>query len=77
MMHCMKKILVCPVCKSTDVELDTGGYTGKYICKECGYVGFAIEVDYEEMKKSEEIKRIYEKKKKDKPQEEEHRRRNY
>ncbi len=48
-----KKILVCPVCQSTDVELDMGGYTGKYYCKNCGYVGSYIlemtESEYKEM----------------------------
>ncbi len=49
----MSNLLVCPVCKSTDVELDTGGYTGKYLCKSCGYIGtFILEMskeDYERM----------------------------
>jgi len=56
----MSNLLVCPVCKSTDVELDTGGYTGKYFCKSCGYIGtFILEMskeDYEEMIKEEEAK---------------------
>jgi transposase-like protein len=56
----MTRILVCPVCKSTDLDLDAGGYTGKYKCKKCGYVGFAIEMtegEYKEMLESEEIKK--------------------
>ncbi len=36
------RILVCPMCGSTDVKLDVGGYTGKYACKKCGYVGSLI-----------------------------------
>jgi transposase-like protein len=37
----------CPVCKSTDVTLDTGGHTGKWKCKKCGYFGpLVIEEDY-------------------------------
>ena len=51
----MKRLLVCPVCKSTDIVLDAGGYTGKYRCKKCGYVGsFIIEMtegEYEELLK--------------------------
>ncbi|AGK62000.1 hypothetical protein Asulf_02036 [Archaeoglobus sulfaticallidus PM70-1] len=42
----MKKFLVCPVCNSKDVEPDTGGYTGKYHCKNCGYIGsFILKMD--------------------------------
>ncbi len=45
------KLLVCPVCKSTEIEFDAGGYTGKYFCKNCGYVGsFVIEMTEEEYK---------------------------
>nr|MCK4929829.1 TFIIB-type zinc ribbon-containing protein [Nanoarchaeota archaeon] len=36
------RILKCPHCKSTNVTLDTGGQTGKYICKDCGYIGSLI-----------------------------------
>ncbi len=57
----MKKILVCPVCKSTNVELDTGGYTGKYYCKDCGYVGsFILEMtegEYREMMEAKEMEK--------------------
>jgi transcription initiation factor TFIIIB Brf1 subunit/transcription initiation factor TFIIB len=58
----MKKLLVCPVCGSTDVELDTGGYTGKYFCKECGYTGSYIlemtEGEYKEFRESEKFERM-------------------
>jgi len=54
-----RKILVCPVCKSTEIELDAGGYTGKYYCKKCGYVGSYVlemtEGEYKEMLKMEEL----------------------
>ena len=33
------KVKICPKCKSTDIALDTGGHTGKYKCKKCGYTG--------------------------------------
>lgn len=63
----MKRILVCPVCKSTEVEPDTGGYTGKYYCKNCGYVGSYIlemtEGEYKELLESREIEKEYEHKK--------------
>jgi len=36
------KIKKCPECKSTNLVLDTGGITGKYRCKDCGYVGVLI-----------------------------------
>ncbi len=56
-----KRILVCPVCKSTEIELDAGGYTGKYYCKNCGYVGSYIlemtEGEYKELLKMEEIEK--------------------
>lgn len=55
----MKRILVCPVCKSTEIVLDAGGYTGKYKCKNCGYVGSLIiemsEGEYEELMKAKEL----------------------
>jgi len=63
----MKRILVCPVCKSTEVELDTGGYTGKYYCKNCRYVGsFILEMtegEYKELVESGEIEKEYKHKK--------------
>ena len=56
-----KRILVCPVCKSTEIELDAGGYTGTYYCKNCGYVGSYIlemtEGEYKELLKMEEIEK--------------------
>ena len=59
----MKRRLVCPVCKSTEIELDAGGYTGKYYCKNCGYVGsFILEMtegEYKEFVKSEEVERKF------------------
>ncbi len=62
----MKRILVCPVCKSKDIVLDAGGYTGKYKCKNCGYVGSLIiemtEGEYEELLKAKELDRKIESK---------------
>ncbi len=51
------KILVCPVCGSTNIYYEAGMITGeKYRCNDCGYVGsFIIEIDekdYEEFMKS-------------------------
>ncbi len=61
------KLLVCPVCRSKDIELDSGGYTGKYRCKSCGYTGsFVLEMDesaYKELYEGEEILKDAEKKK--------------
>jgi len=55
----MKRVLVCPICKSTDIELDAGGYTGKYFCKNCGYTGsFVLEMtegEYKELIESEKM----------------------
>ena len=50
---------VCPVCGSSDLYYETGGYTGKkYHCKNCGYIGpLVVEAD-EEMAKA--IKEDYE-----------------
>ncbi len=38
-----KKVLVCPVCNSTDIVYYIGGELGyQYRCKNCGYVGAFI-----------------------------------
>jgi len=37
-------MLICPRCKSNKIVLANGGITGKYRCKNCGYIGnFIIE----------------------------------
>ncbi len=70
----MKRILICPVCKSDEIVLDSGGYTGKYKCKNCGYVGsFIIELtegEYEELLKAGELERFVEEKAKNVPKDE-------
>jgi RNA polymerase subunit RPABC4/transcription elongation factor Spt4 len=40
---------VCPVCGSSELYLEAGGYTGKqYRCKSCDYLGaLIVEVDEE------------------------------
>ncbi|MDD4651163.1 MAG: hypothetical protein PHQ34_02930 [Methanothrix sp.] len=55
---------VCPVCGSSELYLEAGGYTGKiYHCKNCDYIGAliveadgemakAIREDYEQKNKS-------------------------
>ncbi len=57
----MKKIIVCPVCYSTDITLDTGGITGKYMCKNCGYVGSVVleltEGEYRELIEGKKFER--------------------
>ena len=36
-------MLCCPRCKSLEVYVETGGYTGNiYHCKKCGYRGALI-----------------------------------
>jgi len=54
------------MCGSTDVELDAGGYTGKYVCKNCGYVGsFVVEMsedEYREFKDSGDIEKFIKRK---------------
>jgi len=54
---------VCPICGSSDLYYETGGYTGKrYHCKNCGYIGpLVVEAD-EEMAKA--IREDYEQGKK-------------
>jgi|Deesub1362B_J571_1020462.scaffolds.fasta_scaffold00118_18 uncharacterized protein YbaR (Trm112 family) len=48
------RILICPVCKSPEIDLDAGGYTGKYHCRKCGYIGsLIVEVDEREFKSKE------------------------
>lgn len=56
-------IKVCPVCGSSDMYYEAGGYTGKvYRCKNCDYMGaFIVEAD-EEMARA--IREDYEQKKK-------------
>ncbi len=36
------KVKKCPVCKSHNVTFDLGGQTGKYLCKDCSYLGSLI-----------------------------------
>ncbi|MFO7966947.1 MAG: TFIIB-type zinc ribbon-containing protein [Archaeoglobaceae archaeon] len=62
----MSKVLVCPVCRSSNVVMDSAGVTGKYYCKDCDYVGMAIEMtegEYEEMMESEELSKEHGKEK--------------
>ena len=41
---------VCPVCGSSELYLEAGGYTGKlYRCKNCDYLGALIVEANEEM----------------------------
>jgi ribosomal protein L37AE/L43A len=43
-------MLCCPRCGSTEVYVETGGYTGNiYHCKKCGYRG-ALVLEVEEDK---------------------------
>lgn len=32
-------MIICAICKKPSLILDTGGITGKYLCKNCGYKG--------------------------------------
>jgi len=53
---------VCPVCGSSDLYMEAGGYTGKlYHCKNCDYVGALIVEPDEEMAKA--IREDYQQKK--------------
>ncbi|WP_457549964.1 TFIIB-type zinc ribbon-containing protein [Archaeoglobus sp.] len=69
----MRRVFVCPVCGSIEIELDSGGYTGKYMCKNCGYVGsFIIEMtesEYRELKEAGELERFINESKKKLPKE--------
>ncbi len=42
-----RMIEVCPVCGSSEIYYEAGGYTGKlYHCKRCGYIGaLVVEAD--------------------------------
>jgi len=33
------KIKLCPVCKSSKIDLFAGGYSGTFYCKNCKYQG--------------------------------------
>ena len=38
-------MIICPLCKKPSLIFDTGGITGKYICKNCSYKGtLSIEI---------------------------------
>lgn len=51
---------VCPVCGSSELYLEAGGYTGKlYHCKKCDYMGALIVEADEEMARA--IRDDYEK----------------
>ena len=54
---------VCPVCGSSELYYETGGYVGKvYHCKDCNYMGpLVVEADGEMV---EAIKEEYEREKK-------------
>ena len=54
------KILVCPTCLGSRIDLYLGGYAGKiYRCLDCGYVGSIIlEMELEEYMKILEKKRL-------------------
>ena len=55
---------ICPKCKSEEIILDTGGHTGKYNCKKCGYIGpLIIEKDDISDKNASEEKDVEENKK--------------
>lgn len=68
------RVLICPICGSDEIELDSGGYTGKYYCKDCGYVGsFIIEMEegeYEKLKEAGELENFLEEKRKELPEKE-------
>jgi predicted RNA-binding Zn-ribbon protein involved in translation (DUF1610 family) len=58
----VKMVKVCPVCGSSRLYYEAGGYMGKvYHCKDCGYIGAFIVEANEEM--IEAIKEEYERKK--------------
>ena len=46
---------LCPKCKSDNLALDTGGQTGKYFCKRCGYLGALIIENYKKQTKNKRI----------------------
>jgi transposase-like protein len=59
-------IEVCPVCSSSKLYYEVGGYMGKvYHCKDCGYIGAFIVEANEEM--IEAIRGEYERKRKSSP----------
>ena len=59
-----KTLEVCPVCGSSDLYYEAGGYIGKiYHCKNCDYVGALIVEAGEEMAKT--IREEHEMKKQD------------
>jgi ribosomal protein L37AE/L43A len=33
------KVKFCPKCRSTEIELSTGGLTGMWECRKCGFTG--------------------------------------
>ena len=54
------KVIVCPICFGSRIDLFLGGYAGKiYRCLDCGYVGpIVLEMELEEYMKLLERKRL-------------------
>jgi len=54
------KILVCPMCFGSRIDLYIGGYAGKiYKCLECGYTGpIILEIELEDYVKILEKKNL-------------------
>lgn len=43
------KTLKCPNCRSENIAFQSGGITGMYECKDCGYMGpLVLEVEIKE-----------------------------
>ena len=50
-------IRTCPNCRSEDIFLNAGASTGKYECKNCGYIGaIVIEREIDETKAAKQIR---------------------
>ncbi|HII07429.1 MAG TPA: hypothetical protein HA349_09005 [Methanotrichaceae archaeon] len=57
-----KMVEVCPVCGSSELYYETGGFVGKvYHCKDCNYVGALVVEATDDMIKA--IKEEYEREK--------------
>ena len=50
--------LICPVCKSEEINFYMGGQFGKYECKDCGYVGVIVLEKIKRVKKGKMNHRI-------------------
>lgn len=60
----IKKRKLCPKCRSPDLQLYAGWYTGSYNCRHCGYLGpLVLEEDIRKSRPRKKMKKPAKKRK--------------